>query len=115
MPRKRHQSSRYLFIREAKKIKHREFLRWLTLTGGMAKYLVKINEKDTGIPSLYIMGDEDYVFLEPVKRLVKLQPSSQLVILEESGHVCNVDQFQKFNEVSLRFLTNSLGKTASVN
>ena len=81
----------------------------------MAKYLVKINEKDTGIPSLYIMGDEDYVFLEPVKRLVKLQPSSQLVILEESGHVCNVDQFQKFNEVSLRFLTNSLGKTASVN
>ena len=115
MPRKRHQSSRYLFIREAKKIKHREFLRWLTLTGGMAKYLVKINEKDTGIPSLYIMGDEDYVFLEPVKRLVKLQPSSQLVILEESGHVCNVDQFQKFNEISLRFLTNSLGKNASVN
>ena len=115
MPRKRHQSSRSLFIREAKKIKHREFLRWLTLTGGMAKYLVKINERDTGIPSLYIMGDEDYVFLEPVKRLVKLQPSSRLVILEESGHVCNVDQFQKFNEVSLRFLTNSLGKTAIVN
>ncbi|WP_455660667.1 alpha/beta fold hydrolase [Pradoshia sp.] len=113
MPRKRHQSSRYLFIREAKKLKHREFLRWLTLTGGMAKYLVKINEQDTRIPSLYIMGDEDYVFLEPVKRLVKAQSSSQLVILEESGHVCNVDQSEKFNEVTIQFLTNASRKSAS--
>ena len=54
------------------------------------------------------MGDEDYVFLEPVKRLVTSQPSSQLVILEESGHVCNVDQATKFNEVSLQFLRSSL-------
>ena len=108
MPRKTHESSRHLFIQEAKKIKNREFLRWLTLTGGMAKYLVKINEKDTKIPSLYIMGDEDYVFLEPVKRLVKKQPSSKLVILKDSGHVCNVDQTEKFNEVSLQFLCNAL-------
>ena len=104
MPRKTHQSSRHLFIQEAKKLKHREFLRWLTLTAGIAKYLVKINEKDTSIPSLYVMGDEDYVFLEPVKQLVKEQSSSQLVILKDSGHVCNVDQSEKFNEVSLQFL-----------
>jgi len=108
MPKKTHKTSRSLFVQEAKKIKHREFLRWLTLTGGIAKYLVKINEKDTKIPSLYIMGDEDYVFLEPVKRLVKKQPSSQLVILKDSGHVCNVDQAVKFNEVSLQFLSNAL-------
>ncbi|MGM9951155.1 MAG: alpha/beta fold hydrolase [Lysinibacillus sp.] len=108
MPKKTHQSSRHLFIQEAKKIKHREFLRWLTLTGGIAKYLVKINEKDTNIPSLYIMGDEDYVFLEPVKRLVEEQPSSKLVILKNSGHVCNVDQAAQFNEVSLRFLSTRL-------
>ncbi|MER1998887.1 MAG: alpha/beta hydrolase, partial [Lysinibacillus sp.] len=90
MPKKTHESSRSLFIQEAKKINHREFLRWLTLTGGIAKYLVKFNEKDTNIPSLYIMGEEDYVFLEPVKRLVKTQPMSKLVILKDSGHVCNV-------------------------
>ena len=108
MPKKTHQSSRHLFIQEAKKIKHREFLRWLTLTGGIAKYLVKINEKDTNIPSLYIMGEEDYVFLEPVKRLVETQPSSRLVILKDSGHVCNVDQAAEFNEVSLQFLATAL-------
>lgn len=106
MPKKTHESSRHLFIQEAKKIKQREFLRWLTLTRGIAKYLVKINEKDTKIPALYIMGDEDYVFLEPVKQLVKKQPFSQLVILKDSGHVCNVDQATQFNEVSIQFLAN---------
>ncbi|WP_274307058.1 alpha/beta fold hydrolase [Solibacillus daqui] len=110
MPKKTHKSSRHLFIQEAKKIKHREFLRWLTLTGGIAKHLVKFNEKDTKITSLYIMGDEDYVFLEPVKRLVKKHPSSQLVILNNSGHVCNVDQAEQFNEVSMQFLENALDK-----
>ncbi|MCH7322762.1 alpha/beta hydrolase [Solibacillus sp. MA9] len=108
MPKKTHKSSRNLFIQEAKKIKHREFLRWLTLTGGIAKHLVKINEKDTKITSLYIMGDEDYVFLEPVKRLVKKHSSSQLVILKNCGHVCNVDQAAQFNEVSMQFLANAL-------
>lgn len=83
-------------------------MRWLTLTGGVAKYLVKINEKDTNIPSLYIMGEEDYVFLEPVKRIVKEHHSSELVILKDSGHVCNVDQAAQFNEVSLQFLANAL-------
>ena len=108
MPKKTHKTSRSLFVQEAKKIKHREFLRWLTLTGGVAKYLVKINEKDTNIPSLYIMGEEDYVFLEPVKRIVKEHHSSELVILKDSGHVCNVDQAAQFNEVSLQFLANAL-------
>lgn len=108
MPKKSHQSSRNLFIQEAKKLKHREFLRWLTLTGGIAKYLVKFNEKDTEISSLYIMGDEDYVFLEPVKRFVKEQASSELVILKNSGHVCNVDQAADFNEVTMRFLANAV-------
>ena len=104
MPRKKHKVSRHLFIQEARKIKHREFLRWLSLTGGIAKYLLKINEKDTHIPTMYIMGDEDYVFLEPVRRLVKIQPSSRLIILKDSGHVCNVDQADQFNKVSLQFL-----------
>ncbi|MEG0384115.1 MAG: alpha/beta hydrolase [Solibacillus sp.] len=107
MPKKTHESSRHLFIQEAKKIKQREFLRWLTLTGSVTKYLAEINGKDTGIPSLYIMGDEDYVFLKPVKRLVKEQSSSKLVILQDCGHVCNVDQDVEFNEVSLQFLCNT--------
>lgn len=104
MPKEAHKNSRLLFVREAAKLKQKEFIRWLSLTGDVAKHLVKFNERDTGIPCLYIMGEEDYMFLEPVKRLVKCLPSSKLIILEDSGHVCNVDQAQKFNEVSLTFM-----------
>mgnify|MGYP003407710717 FL=1 len=108
MPKKTHETSRSLFVQEAKKIKQKEFLRWLTLTGDIAKYLIKINEKESDVPCLYIMGEEDYVFLEPVKRLVKQFRNTELSILENSGHVCNVDQAQKFNEVSLNFLNNCI-------
>jgi len=107
MPKKNHKESRSLFIREAKRIKQKEFLRWLTLTKGIKKRLKKINEKDNKIPSLYIMGEEDYVFLKPVKALVTKHETSQLVILEDSGHVCNVDQPVKFNEVSIEFLSSN--------
>ena len=108
MPKKTHETSRSLFVQEAKKIKQKEFLRWLTLTGDIAKYLIKINEKESDVPCLYIMGEEDYVFLEPVKRLVKQFRNTELSVLENSGHVCNVDQAQKFNEVSLNFLNNCI-------
>lgn len=108
MPKKAHEKSRSLFVQEAKKIKQKEFLRWLTLTGNIAKYLIKINEKESDIPCLYIMGEEDYVFLEPVKRLVKQFRNTELSILQDSGHVCNVDQAQKFNDISLNFLKNPI-------
>ena len=108
MPKKTHETSRSLFVQEAKKIKQKEFLRWLTLTGDIAKYLIKINEKESDVPCLYIMGEEDYVFLEPVKRLVKQFRNTELSVLENSGHVCNVDQAQKLNEVSLNFLNNCI-------
>lgn len=53
-----------------------------------------------------MMGDQDYVFLEPVRQLIKKQPHSQLVILDDCGHVCNVDQATAFNSLTTQFLFN---------
>ena len=105
MPKKNHEGSRSLFVQEAKKVQHREFIRWLTLTTSVAKYLVKFNEKDTHIPTLYLMGAQDYMFMPPVIELVNTQKSSELIIIKDSGHVCNVDQPMRFNDLSLNFLT----------
>lgn len=85
-------------------MQQREFLRWLSLTNSVTKRLLMFNERDTQIPTLYIMGDEDYMFLQSVKEIVRTQSKSDLLILERSGHVCNVDQPQLFNERSLSFL-----------
>ena len=111
MPRKTHEDSRNMFVQEAKKIKQREFLRWLSMTGSMAQILIKFNEKELNIPCLYIMGEEDFVFLEPVRRIVKQQKASDLMILPNSGHVVNVDQYEQFNNISIDFLQQNKKET----
>ena len=49
------------------------------------------------------MGKQDYMFLRFVKKIVKFHKSSRLVTLQNSGHVVNVDQPDKFNNELLNF------------
>ncbi len=107
MPKKNHRESRLLFVREAKKLYHKEFLRWYKLTTELKPLLRLFRQVDVGIPTLYIMGEEDYMFLPSIEKLSSLQPSSQLMVVPQCGHVVNVEQPQKFNTTTLRFL-NSL-------
>ncbi|GAB4183681.1 MAG: alpha/beta hydrolase [Thermoflexibacter sp.] len=104
MPRRRHRESRSLFIREAKNLRQSEFLRWFTLTAEINPLLRYFNEKEIPVPTLYIMGDEDYMFLPQVKRLVKQHKFSKLFVVENCGHVCNVEQPEIFNELSIEFI-----------
>lgn len=104
MPRKRHRNSRILFINEAKRLYQKEFLRWYQLTVEVNPLLRYFTEKEIKIPTLYVMGEEDHMFLPQVKNLVKIHKNAALQILENSGHVVNIDQPDKFNEVSLRFI-----------
>ncbi len=106
MPRRRHRESRSLFIREAKNLRQSEFLRWFTLTAEINPLLRYFNEKEIPVPTLYIMGDEDYMFLPQVKRLVKQHKFSTLFVVENCGHVCNVEQPEIFNELSIGFIKN---------
>jgi pimeloyl-ACP methyl ester carboxylesterase len=51
------------------------------------------------------MGDEDYMFLPPVQRMVQRQTRfTRLEIIPESGHVVNVDRPELFNELSIGFI-----------
>ena len=107
MPKKNHRESRLLFVREAKKLYHKEFLRWYKLTTELKPLLRLFRQVDVGIPTLYIMGEEDYMFLPSIEKLSSLQPSAKLTVVPQCGHVVNVEQPQKFNTTTLRFL-NSL-------
>ena len=104
MPRERHKRSRLLFVNEAKKVAQKEFLRWFRLTYELTPLLKYFTEKDTGIPTLYLMGDEDHMFLPAVRRIVTRHTNSWLEVIENSGHVCNVDQPRKFNAHAIAFL-----------
>ncbi|MFE8702930.1 alpha/beta fold hydrolase [Cytobacillus sp. FJAT-54145] len=104
MPKKRHEESRLLFVNQAKKLCQKEFIKWFKLTRDVAPLLVHFEENKIKIPTLYVMGKEDYMFLYPVEEIVKRCDYSKLTVIEDSGHVCNVDQPEKFNEISIKFL-----------
>ena len=104
MPRKRHKKSRLLFIREARHLCQKEFVRWFKLTYEVNPLLRFFREKEVPIPTLYLMGDEDHLFLPPVKSLVQQHRHSSLQIITDSGHVCNVDQPDVFNRLSIDFI-----------
>jgi pimeloyl-ACP methyl ester carboxylesterase len=106
MPRKQHAESRNLFIQEAQKLCQKEFIRWFKLTKDINPLLRYFKESDLGIPTLYVMGDQDVMFLEPVRNIIKTHKSSILTILERCGHVVNVERPEEFNQLSLAFIQN---------
>ncbi len=106
MPSPHHRESRSLFIREARKIYRREINRWFKLLNNVNPILNYYNETNPKVPTLYLMGDADHLFLPPVKELVTHNPMAQLQIVANAGHVCNVDQPVEFNKLSMQFLKN---------
>ena len=104
LPRKRHSESRNLFIREAKKLYKKEFMKWFNLTHDVNPLLRYFREQELPIPTLYVMGSEDYLFLPPVKQIVNDHQQSFLEVVEKCGHVVNVEKPDVFNRVSLSFL-----------
>lgn len=104
MPRKNHRESRLLFIREAKKLYQREFIRWFKLSAEVNPLLKFFREKDSTIPSLYIMGEQDHLFLPSIRKIVSSHNSAELNVINDCGHVVNVEQASEFNHRSLTFL-----------
>lgn len=106
MPKQHHKKSRNLFINEAKKLYQKEFIKWFKLTAEINPILKWFRQKELHIPTFYIMGEEDYMFLPAVKKVVEEhKKSSTLLVVENCGHVVNVDQPHVFNEKVIEFIT----------
>jgi pimeloyl-ACP methyl ester carboxylesterase len=105
MPKKNHKKSRVLFINEAKKLYQKEFIKWFKLTAEINPILKYFRQIELDIPTLYVMGQEDYMFLPSVKKVVESHyKSSTLIVISNCGHVVNVEQPNVFNEQVLKFI-----------
>ena len=105
MPKKNHKQSRLLFINEAKKLYQKEFIKWFKLTAEINPILKLFRHVELNIPTLYVMGEEDYMFLPSVRKVVESHyKSSELIVLENCGHVVNVEQPNAFNATVLCFM-----------
>ena len=105
MPKDNHKESRLLFVREAKKLYHKEFIRWYRLTAELKPLLRFFRQVDVGIPTLYVMGEEDYMFLPSVQQIALSQKSASLSVVPQCGHVVNVEQPVVFNKTTINFLS----------
>ncbi len=105
MPNKNHRESRLLFVREAKKLYQAEFIRWFKLTSEINPLLRLFRSAELTIPTLFVMGEEDYLFLPTIKKIVKQHRSSNLLVIENCGHVVNVEQPLIFNEKVITYLS----------
>lgn len=57
------------------------------------------------VPTLVITGEEDRVYpLELTERMARRIPGATLVVLEACGHLSNLEQPERFNQVLLEFL-----------
>lgn len=104
MPNKNHRESRSLFVREAKKLYQKEFIRWFKLTSEINPLLRFFRGADIKIPTLYVMGKEDYLFLPTIEKIVKHHKVSELFVVPNCGHVVNVERPLVFNETVIKYL-----------
>lgn len=105
MPNKNHKQSRLLFINEAKKLYQKEFIRWFKLTAEINPVLKWFRQVELKIPTLYVMGEEDYMFLPSVRKVVENHyKSSKLFVVASCGHVVNVEQPNVFNKAVISFI-----------
>jgi len=104
MPRRQNREARAVFIREARKLKQAEFVRWFQLAWGVNPLLRRFEAHEPPVPVLYLMGEHDHMFLPEVRRSVERHRSSVLKIIEHAGHVCNVEAPERFNQYAIAFI-----------
>ncbi|WP_347550047.1 alpha/beta hydrolase [Pseudalkalibacillus hwajinpoensis] len=104
MPRNNHKISRDFFVREAQKIDKSRILPWVDLVQHVRTTYVDVQKNSKNVPKLYISGAEDHLFVKAILEDTKKDQSSERLILEKCGHVCNLEKPREFNDASLKFI-----------
>jgi pimeloyl-ACP methyl ester carboxylesterase len=88
----------------------KEFKRWFKLTARLTAYLHLLENKQYNIPQLYVMGSEDHLFLNPVLELTRGNKYSTVSIVQNCGHVVNIEDADRFNSLSIEFIERIKGE-----
>lgn len=104
LPGRDHASSRRAVVGQAERLDRAEFIRWLAVTRELPELLRGFEASDPGVPTLYVMGDQDHMFLPGVRAVADRHASASLEVIEQCGHVVTVQCPGEFNRRSLSFL-----------
>ena len=106
IPQQKYSKSKHLFLNNAKKVSFDSFLSWIKLGDGLSTRIKNLFDEYIAIPTLYLMGEDDKLFLPKVQQTVhnSIGGNVSLAIVPHAGHVCNVDNKHYFNQRSLEFM-----------
>lgn len=104
MPRAAHAESRRIYKKQAKKITPEAYLRWIGLYNEFLDTLRRFSDWNLYAPTLLAMGEHDVVFRSAAQTLAQMQGAVKLAVIPDSGHICNIDNSEAFNRLSLAFL-----------
>jgi pimeloyl-ACP methyl ester carboxylesterase len=104
MPKKRHAAARKLFIRESKKVTTEAFIKWWRAI--RKERIFETLPTNIKIPTLVMMGSEDYVFLKTSKLIHQKFSNVSFHIFEKCGHVCSLEKPKMFNDYTIQFIKN---------
>lgn len=105
MPRKNHERSRLIFLREVVKLHKKTMYAWIGYVQCILspdKLLRQLDYLDKKI--LFISGAEDHVFIGGVKKLAKKMKHMEMKIIEGCGHICSIEKCHAFNRIALEYL-----------
>ncbi len=104
MPKSNHKEARDLFVRECNKMKRSDFLDWYNLIMNAQDFYVHRCVKVDQVRKLYLFGSEDYLFINKAQGYVDKDHNAQLKIINQVGHMCNVESPESFNRLSMEFI-----------
>ena len=104
MPKSNHKESRRVFVNEAKLIKGKAFSQLLDLIPDLTKYIMYLKPANFNKYILFLSGQDDYLFSEDVRRFSSKNPLHSYCLIENAGHVVNIDNPYVFNKKVLEYL-----------
>ncbi len=109
MPGRNHQLSRRIYQHQARKLSGQAYMRWIGLYSEFFSLLNRFSRQSVTFPTLVVMGSQDHIFLSSARAFVKKQQEHvQLAVITGAGHICTIDEPEKFNRLADQFISDEI-------
>jgi pimeloyl-ACP methyl ester carboxylesterase len=105
LPRKNHQKSREIFVRESKRITDAEYKKWTAMYGrSLDETLTLLFSSSPNTPVYFLIGTQDHLFMQPALVYAEKHPEVSVEMIDRCGHLVSLEKSELFNEKSLAYL-----------
>lgn len=104
MPRRNHEKSRQVFIRESKALSTEEFRKWTDMYHGLNRTLRALFDAPSRVPHLIVMGEQDHLFRDEARRYAETHDDVRFEVVPRCGHVVSIERAEVFNALCIEHL-----------